>query len=476
MQTGKIHPVVLCGGSGTRLWPLSRQNYPKQLLALTGERSLLQDTILRATGPGFAAPLVICSKDHLFLVQDQLHGAGVAGYQIVLEPVGRNTAAAATAAALLISTTDPDAIILLMPSDHVIADQPAFAQAVEAASRAASQGYLATFGITPDAPETGYGYILRGAPNAAAGCFDVTRFVEKPTRATAESYLRSGEYFWNSGIFCFAAKSFLGEMAQHEPQILEACEKAVSGINLGGGAVALDEAAFRACPSQSIDFGVMERTTKAVVVPVEMGWNDIGSWQSLWQIGPHDGSGNRVQGDVVVHGVRDSYLSTSGPLLAAVNLEDVVVVATADTVLVTRRDGSQDVKVLVEKLRAAGREQYAMHRKVQRPWGSYETVESGPGFQVKHITVKPGAKLSLQLHHKRAEHWVVVSGEALVTVGEEVSRLGENQSAFIPIETRHRLENPGPTPLHLIEVQCGTYLGEDDIVRFEDIYGRVARA
>jgi mannose-1-phosphate guanylyltransferase/mannose-6-phosphate isomerase len=457
-----------------RLWPLSRQHYPKQFLTLGGERSLLQETVMRVGGPGFSAPVVICNKDHQFLIQRQLDEAGVAERQIVLEPMGRNTAAAAAVAALLIGAHNPEAIILLMPSDHVILDRSAFAQAVQIAAGAASQGYLVTFGIAPTAPETGYGYICCGKPcKAVAGCFEVQRFVEKPDRVTAQTYLRSGEYFWNSGIFCFAAKSLLREMAQHEPAVLAACEKAIAHAKSDQGVVSLDEAAFDACPSQSIDRGVMERTSKAAVVPVEMGWNDIGSWQSLWQMGPRDSLGNNFQGDVVAHGVKDSYLSTSGPLVTAVNVEDMIVVATSDAVLVTRRQESQAVKALVEKLQAEGKEQYFTHREVFRPWGSYVSIDSGPGFQVKRIVVNPGAKLSLQLHHKRSEHWVVVSGQAVVTVGEKTFPLHEGGSTFIPVETRHRLENPGKTPLQLIEVQYGAYLGEDDIVRFEDIYGRV---
>ena len=468
-----IYPVILSGGTGSRLWPLSRSLFPKQLLALAGDRSLIQDTVLRTQGTGFAAPLVICNTEHRFLIAEQLREAGIAPQAIVLEPAGRNTAPAAAIAALMVAALDPQALILLMPADHIIRNRESFLKAVERAGRAAMLDRLVTFGITPDAPETGYGYIRRGAAIPAAdGSFAVARFVEKPDAPTAAGYIASGDYDWNSGMFLFKAGVFLDELERLEPDLLSQCRAALAKGRKDLDFFRLDGESFSKAKAISIDYAVMERTDKAAVVPVEMGWSDIGSWEALWAAAERDGLGNATKGDVLHHGSRNSYLRSEGPLVAAVGLEDMVVVATTDAVLVSHKSASQDVKRIVEQLERSGRELHTTHRKVYRPWGSYEGIDNGENFQVKHITVNPGAKLSLQMHHKRAEHWIVVSGTAQVTCGDKVFPLKENQSTYIPLGEKHRLENTGSEPLHLIEVQSGSYLGEDDIVRFEDTYGR----
>jgi len=468
-----IHPIILSGGTGSRLWPLSRSLFPKQLLALAGERSLIQDTALRTAGPAFAAPLIICNTEHRFLIAEQMREAGIAPQAIVLEPVGRNTAPAAAIAALMVAAAEPDALILLMPADHIVRNRASFLNAVERAVPAARKNHLVTFGITPDAPETGYGYIRRAAalPDMA-DCFAVARFVEKPDAATAAGYVASGDYDWNSGMFLFKANAFLGELERLEPELLFHCRDAVVRGHKDLDFFRLEAGSFAKAKSISIDYAVMERTDKAVVVPVEMGWSDIGSWEALWATATRDASGNATKGDVLQHGTRNSYLRSEGPLIAAVGIEDVVVVATQDAVLVSHKSASQDVKRIVEQLEQSGRELHTTHRKVYRPWGAYESIDNGDNFQVKHITVNPGAKLSLQMHHKRAEHWIVVSGIAQVTCGERVFSLKANESTYIPLGFKHRLENTGAEPLHLIEVQSGSYLGEDDIVRFEDTYGR----
>lgn len=468
-----VHPVILSGGAGSRLWPLSRSLFPKQLLALAGEQSLIQDTVLRVRGGEFAAPLIICNVEHRFLIAEQMRETAITPEAIVLEPVGRNTAPAAAIAALMIAEKDPDGVMLLMPADHIVRNSTAFLQAVGHAVLAAKRGHLVTFGITPDSPETGYGYIRRGAAlNGVQECFSVARFVEKPDAATAAGYVATGEYGWNSGMFVFKAKSFLAELERLEPELLAHCRAALANGKQDLDFFRLEEASFAGVKSISIDYAVMERTDKAAMVPVEMGWSDIGSWESLWSASARDASGNAVKGDVLQHGTRNSYLRSEGPLVATVGLEDVVVVATQDAVLVSHKDASQDVKRIVEQLEAQGRELHTTHRKVFRPWGSYEGIDNGDGFQVKHIIVNPGAKLSLQMHHKRAEHWIVVSGLAQVTCDDRVFPLKQNESTYIPLGSRHRLENTGSEPLHLIEVQSGSYLGEDDIVRFEDTYGR----
>jgi mannose-1-phosphate guanylyltransferase/mannose-6-phosphate isomerase len=468
-----IYPVILSGGAGSRLWPLSRSLFPKQLLPLAGEQSLIQETALRAVGPAFGPILISCNVEHRFLIAEQMREAGIAPAAIVLEPVGRNTAPAAATAALMVAANDPDGLILLMPADHIVQNRAAFQKAVAVAALAAEQNYLVTFGITPNAPETGYGYIRRGQPlPRASGAFSVERFVEKPDATTAAGYIASGDYCWNSGMFLFKASVFLSEMEKLEPELLASCRQAVAQGKNDLDFFRLAPAPFGTCKSNSIDYAVMERTDKAAMVPVDMGWSDIGSWESLWAAAVKDGTGNRTQGDVLHHGVRNSYLRSEGPLVAAVGLEDIVVVATKDAVLVSHKAASQDVKKIVEQLEKSGRELHLTHRKVYRPWGAYESIDNGDSFQVKHITVNPGAKLSLQMHHKRAEHWIVVSGTAQVTCDDKVFPLRENESTYIPLGSRHRLENTGTEPLHLIEVQSGSYLGEDDIVRFEDTYGR----
>jgi mannose-1-phosphate guanylyltransferase/mannose-1-phosphate guanylyltransferase/mannose-6-phosphate isomerase len=473
-KTGRIVPCILSGGAGSRLWPLSRKALPKQLLSLVGANTMIQETAGRAQGDGFSAPLVISNQDHRFLIAEQLRAAGIEGARIVLEPVGRNTAPAATVAALMAMETDPDALVLLMPSDHVILDIQAFHAAVEIARQAAATGALVTFGIKPSAPETGYGYIQAGKAMAdIAGARAIACFVEKPDRATAQSYLASGDYFWNSGMFLFRAKDFLGEMQRLQPIMLDSCRAALRDAQRDLDFIRLGDAAFAACPAESIDYAVMEHAANAAVVPVEMGWSDVGSWQSLWEIAPRDEDGNAVQGDVLTERTKNSYIRSEGPLVATMGVEDLVVVVTKDAVLVSHRDSTQDVKKIVEVLDRQGRDQHIYHSVVHRPWGTYEGIDSGVNFQVKHIMVKPGAKLSLQMHHHRAEHWIVVEGTALVTCGEREFFLNANESTFIPLGAKHRLENRGTTPLRLIEVQSGAYLGEDDIVRFEDNYGRV---
>jgi len=468
-----LHPVILSGGVGSRLWPLSRSLFPKQLLALAGDQSLIQDTVCRATGPAFAEPLIVCNVEHRFLIAEQMRSAGQPPGVIVLEPMGRNTAPAATVAALMLAEKDPDAILLLMPADHVVRDIDSFRQAADSAAAAAARGFLVTFGIAPRGPETGYGYVQRGAPlSESAHIFAVRRFVEKPDAATAAGYIEAGDYYWNSGMFAFQASSFLAELERLEPAMIASCRAAIRGGKQDLDFFRLEPAAFEACKSISIDYAVMEHTQKAAIVPVEMGWSDIGSWEALWDASDKDNGGNALKGDVLHHATRNSYLRSEGPLVAAIGVEDLVVVATKDAVLVSRKDASQDVKKIVEQLERDGRELHVTHRKVFRPWGAYEGLDIGEHFQVKRITVNPGAKLSLQMHHKRAEHWIVVSGIARVTRDEEVFTLRENESTFIPLGAKHRLENIGTEPLHLIEVQSGDYLGEDDIVRFEDSYGR----
>jgi mannose-1-phosphate guanylyltransferase/mannose-6-phosphate isomerase len=468
-----IHPIILSGGAGSRLWPLSRSLFPKQLLALAGENSLIQDTALRTRNGDFAAPLIICNVEHRFLIAEQMRQAGIAPRAIVLEPVGRNTAPAAATGALMVAEKDPDALMLLMPADHIVRNGTAFLQAVERAAAAARQNHLVTFAITPDSAETGYGYIRRGAAlQGLNDSFAVARFVEKPDAATAASYVASGDYGWNSGMFVFKAGVFLAELERLEPELLAHCRAALAQGKDDLDFFRLEAASFAKAKSISIDYAVMERTDKAAVVPVDMGWSDIGSWDSLWTAAAQDDSGNVTTGDVLQHGTRNSYLRSEGPMVAAVGVEDLVVVATKDAVLVSHRHASQDVKRIVEQLEQSGRDLHTSHRKVYRPWGSYESIDNGDKFQVKHIIVNPGAKLSLQMHYKRAEHWIVVSGDAQVTCGEKVFALKENESTYIPLGAKHRLENVGATPLHLIEVQSGAYLGEDDIVRFEDTYGR----
>ena len=470
----RIIPVILSGGTGTRLWPMSRESYPKQLLALTSARSLLQETVARVDDRArFAPPMIVCNGEHRFIIAEELKQAGVTPHSIVLEPVGRNTAPALAVAALMLAAENAEALMLVLPSDHTIADQAAFHSAVASAAAAAGNGALITFGITPTAAETGYGYIHRGRPlDGHAGCFEVAEFVEKPDAATAAGYLAAGDYDWNSGMFLFSPASYLEEIARLEPEILDACRAAVSGAEKDLDFLRLDGDAFERSPSRSIDYAVMEHTGRAVVVPVEMGWSDIGSWKALWDIGARDGNGNVLVGDVEAIDSAGSYLRSESRLLAAIGVRDLIVVATDDVVLVLPKDRAQDVRMLVETLKSRNRTEATVHPRVYRPWGYYQTVHEGDRFQVKRITVNVGASLSLQLHHHRAEHWIVANGAARVTRGDEVFMLNENESTYTPPNTRHRLENPGKVPLNLIEVQSGGYLGEDDIVRFEDDYGR----
>lgn len=469
----KIYPAILCGGSGTRLWPLSRGLYPKQFLPIVTDRTLLQETVERVRGGPFAPPTMICNADHRFLVAEQLREAGIAPGEIVLEPTARSTAPAAAVAALLAMAEDARALVLLLPSDHVIQDVAAFRKAMAVGRDAAASGGLVTFGMAATGPETGYGYIKRGdAVEGHAGAFKVARFVEKPTLDAARDMLAEGGYDWNSGMFLFSAAAYLAELESLQPEMLAACRAALEKGSRDLDFLRLDGDAFASCPADSIDVAVMEKTDKAVVVPSELGWSDVGAWSALWDIGGRDDDGNVVVGDVLADGVAGSYLRSEGPMLAAIGLNDMVVVATEDAVLVTPKARAADVKEMVERLRREGRSEHHAHLKVHRPWGWYQGIDSGPGFQVKRICVNPGARLSLQYHHKRAEHWVVVSGTARVTRGDAAMDLSANQSTYIPIGETHRLENPGTEPLHLIEVQSGDYLGEDDIVRLDDDFAR----
>ena len=465
-------PVILSGGAGTRLWPLSRELYPKQLLRLVAERTMLQETVARTEGlPELAPPIVVCNENHRFMVAEQLRELGTAPQAIVLEPQGRNTAPAAAIAALLVSGgADADPVLLVLPADHVITDVPAFQAAVAGGRVAAESGSLVTFGVVPDRAETGYGYIRRGAGPGPA--FTVAKFVEKPDTATARGYVESGEYYWNSGMFMFRASAYLAELGRYAPVMLAACRAALAAAGRDLDFLRLPAQEFASCPSDSIDYAVMEKTDRAVVVPLAAGWSDVGSWAALADALPRDAEGNVTAGDVLTEDSSGCYLHSTSRLVAAVGLRDHVVVETKDAVLVAPRDRVQDVKELVAELKARGRYETSLHREVYRPWGSYDSIDSGDRFQVKRLIVKPGATLSLQLHHHRAEHWVVVTGTAKVTRGDEVFTLSENESTYIPIGARHRIENPGKIPLHIIEVQSGTYLGEDDIVRFEDRYGR----
>jgi mannose-1-phosphate guanylyltransferase/mannose-6-phosphate isomerase len=473
-------PLVLSGGSGTRLWPLSRELYPKQLLPLVGDRTMLQETVARVAGlPDLAAPIVVCNESHRFMVAEQLRECGTPAEAIILEPVGRNTAPAVAVAALVAlehhvakrpGGGESDPILLVLPADHVIRNVEAFQAAVAAGRAAAEKGRLVTFGVVPDRAETGYGYIRRGTGNGPD--YPVQQFVEKPDAATAATYVESGEYYWNSGMFMFRARAYLQELQRHAPAILSACEASIAAGSRDLDFTRLPAKEFAACPSDSIDYAVMEKTNLAVVVPLDAGWSDVGSWSALQDALPRDEQGNVMTGDVLVEDTTGCYLHSTSRLIGAVGLTDHVVVETKDAVLVAPRERVQDVKQLVARLKAQGRYETALHREVFRPWGSYDSIDNGDRFQVKRLVVKPGASMSLQLHHHRAEHWIVVSGTARITRGDDTFLLGENESTYIPMGTKHRIENPGKVELHIIEVQSGTYLGEDDIVRFEDVYGR----
>ena len=467
-----ILPVILCGGTGTRLWPLSREAYPKQFIALHGDTTLFRQTLARVSNPQrFAHPLVIVNEDHRFIAAEQMRAGGAAG-TLVVEPVGRNTAPAAAAAALHALEQGGDAVLLIMPADHVVEDAQAFANAVETGLGAARSGRIVLFGIEPTSAATGYGYIRRSASGADGTC-QVEGFVEKPDRATAERYLASGDHLWNSGIFLVTARQLLAELDRHAPDIVRASRAALASGARDLDFLRLDAREFAQNPAISLDHAVMEKTDKAVVVPLRCGWNDLGAWSVLWDIGAHDRTGNVIVGEAVCENSRDCYLRGEGPLVAAVGVEDLIVVATDDVVLVTRKNHDQEVKSLVERLKKEQRQVAVCSRRVYRPWGFYESVQQGHRYQVKRITVKPGAKLSLQKHFHRAEHWVVVNGTALVTRDDDSLLVRENESIYLPVGTVHRLENPGKLELNLIEVQSGAYLGEDDIVRIEDVYDRV---
>ncbi|HWQ38889.1 MAG TPA: mannose-1-phosphate guanylyltransferase/mannose-6-phosphate isomerase [Burkholderiales bacterium] len=470
----KLHPIILCGGSGTRLWPLSRTLLPKQFLPLVAKYTMLQETVLRSKGlDGLAAPIVVCSSEHRFLAAEQLREVGVEPAAQILEPAGRNTAPAVAVAALAVAQSDAGGVMLVLPADHLIRDVPRFHRAVAQAAVHAQAGKLVTFGIVCKTPETGYGYIERGgAIPGANGSFAVARFVEKPDAARARQFVEAGTFYWNSGMFVFRADRYLEELSRFRPDILRASQEAWERRSQDLDFCRLDTESFTRCPAESIDYAVMEKTRDAVVVEADIGWSDIGSWASLWQVCAPDAQGNVTQGDVHLDGVRNSYVRAESRLVAAIGVEDLVIVETPDALLVTKKEHAQRVKDLVDALKAKQRDEYLVHRRVYRPWGYYEGLDSGERFQVKRIMVKPGCKLSLQMHHHRAEHWVVVSGTARVVRGEDSLLLSENQSTYIPLGVRHRLENVGKVPLHLIEVQSGGYLGEDDIVRFEDDYNR----
>jgi mannose-1-phosphate guanylyltransferase/mannose-6-phosphate isomerase len=465
-------PVILSGGAGTRLWPLSRELYPKQLLALLGPRTMLQQTALRVEGLDCAAPVVVCNEAHRFLVAEQLRALKITPRAIILEPFGRNTAPAIALAALaaLRDAGEIDPLLLVLPADHVLRDTAVFQQAVRTALQAAEQGQLVTFGIVPSTPETGYGYIQRGEPHGEV--FRIARFVEKPDLAHARQFVDAGDYYWNSGMFLFRAGRYLSELAHLAPEIAAACRAAFEGGHADLDFTRVAAPAFERCPSDSIDYAVMEKTAGAVVVPLDAGWSDVGSWSALHEASNADADGNVTHGDVLLEDSSGCYLYAESRLVATVGLKDHVVVETKDAVLVAPRNRVQDVKKLVNRLKEQGRYEHSLHREVFRPWGSYDRIESGERFVVNRVRINPGASQSLQLHHHRAEHWVVVSGTARITREAEVFLLEENQSAFIPIGVTHRIENPGKIPVHLIEVQSGSYLGEDDIVRLQDQYGR----
>jgi mannose-1-phosphate guanylyltransferase/mannose-6-phosphate isomerase len=469
-----IHPVVLSGGAGTRLWPLSRESLPKQFLKFDGDRSLLQSTLLRTAGLAETmAPTIVANDEHRFLIVQQLAEIGAAARDIILEPIGRNTAPALAISALSISAQDPSGLMLVLPSDHLISDVAAFQAEILAAVPAARAGHLVTFGIRPRWAESGYGYIARGeALPGSAACFAVARFIEKPDAARAAQFVAEGGYFWNSGMFLFPAQVYLEELDRLQPALLAACRQALSEARRDLDFTRLPRPALERCTSISVDYAVLEHTTLAAVHPVDYEWSDLGSWKALWDIGQKDPEGNVIRGEALLEDVHDSYFHSETRLVAAIGVDGIVVVETPDAILVSHRDQVQGVRRIVERLKAQKRAEGVIHRKVHRPWGTYETVDQGERFQVKRITVNPGAKLSMQMHHHRAEHWTVVRGTARVTRGEEVLMLAENESTFIPLGVKHRLENPGRIPLELIEVQSGSYLGEDDIVRFEDTYNR----
>ncbi len=468
-----MKPVILAGGTGSRLWPKSRAALPKQFLALTSEQTMLQETLSRLHGVQASHPIVICNDAHRFLVAEQLRQQNIEHGGILLEPVGRNTAPAIALAALHALQSDADETLLVLAADHLIKDTGTFHQAIGKAQKLADAGYLVTFGIVPDAPHTGYGYIKAGQELETG--MAVAQFVEKPDMATAQTYVDSGNYLWNSGMFMFKASRFLEELEKYNPKMLEICKKAIASESQDLDFIRIDGDIFATCPDDSIDYAVMEKTAKAAMVPLDAGWSDVGSWSSLWETSAKDANGNAVIGDAILENVSNSYINAEERLISVIGLDNVVVVETKDAIMVAHKDKVQDIKNVVTRLKQEKRPEFEFHREVFRPWGSYDSIDQGARFQVKRITVKPGEKLSVQMHHHRAEHWIVVSGTASVTIGEETRMVTENESTYIPIGEVHALENPGKIPLELIEVQSGAYLGEDDIVRFSDRYGRTAK-
>jgi mannose-1-phosphate guanylyltransferase/mannose-6-phosphate isomerase len=466
-----LTPVLLSGGVGSRLWPVSRETHPKQFLPLAGEVSMFQETLQRTTGLQAAAPLVVCNEEHRFMVAEQLRQMDLQAGALILEPKGRNTAPAVALAAVQAVAADPDAVLLVLPADHLIKDVGAFVAAVDKALPLAQEGKLMTFGVVPTAPETGYGYIKCGSA-LADDLFQLERFVEKPDVDTARDYLASGGYLWNSGMFLLRAQSYLDELAKHAPGIRSCCQQAMDAATVDMIFVRPDAALFEQCPSDSIDYAVMEKTDAGGVVSLDCGWSDVGAWSALWEVADRDSEGNVSRGDVILDNCRNSYFRSDSRLVAATGVENLVVVETADAILVADRDRVQDVKSIVNTLKEEQRTEASLHRRVYRPWGSYESLVTSERFQVKRIVVNPGQRLSLQMHHHRAEHWIVVNGTAEVTCEDKVFMLGEDESTYIPLGHKHRLANPGHIALELIEVQSGAYLGEDDIVRFEDVYGR----
>ncbi len=464
-------PVLLSGGIGSRLWPVSRELHPKQFLPLAGELSMLQQTMHRTSRLEAANPLVVCNEEHRFMVAEQLRQQSIEASALILEPAGRNTAPAVALAALQVVADDPDAVLLVLPADHLIQDNSAFADAVVKAIPLAERGRLMTFGVVPTSAETGYGYIRCGA-ELGTDLFELDTFVEKPDADTAQAYVDSGKYLWNSGMFLLRAETYLEELEQQAPDMLACCRRAMAQATRDMDFVRPDNQAFLASPADSIDYAVMEKTSRGGVVSLDCGWSDVGAWSALWEVADRDENGNVVEGDVILDDCRGSYVRSESRLVAATGIDNLVVVETPDAILVSDREQVQNVKRIVNRLKAAGRTEVTTHRKVYRPWGSYESLVESERFQVKRIVVNPGAALSLQMHHHRAEHWVVVHGTAEVTCEDRTFMLGEDESTYIPLGQKHRLANPGRIPLELIEVQSGSYLGEDDIVRFEDQYGR----
>ncbi|WP_145516194.1 mannose-1-phosphate guanylyltransferase/mannose-6-phosphate isomerase [Yersinia aleksiciae] len=467
-------PVIMAGGTGSRLWPMSRELYPKQFLRLHGVNSMLQETVNRLEGISVREPVVICNEEHRFLVAEQLRQINKLSHNIILEPVGRNTAPAIALAALNAISQGDDPIMLVLAADHIINNCDAFHQAIARAIPFAKKDCLVTFGIVPTGPETGYGYIQRGDATVSdiSEAFKVKRFVEKPNLDTAEQYINSGEYYWNSGMFMFRAKRYIQELEKFRPDILDACKAAIKDSDSDKDFITIDKDRFSACPDESIDYAVMEQTSNAVVVPLDAGWSDVGSWSALWDVSKKDNSGNAVTGDIFLHDTQNCYINTDEKLVAAVGVDNLVIVSTKDAVLVVDKSKVQDVKKIVEHLKQTKRSEYRRHRETYRPWGRCDIVVNEQRFNVNRITVKPGGAFSMQMHHHRAEHWIVLSGTAKVTIGDKTFLITENQSTFIPIGSLHMLENPGKIPLELIEVQSGSYLGDDDIIRIKDHYGR----